>query len=129
MPEDQMPSDGKRVLIGKYNENDVIVLEAGHRYRLDIAGICTDVNFQNGPVKERGVNGWQNEEKLLELRKRLIEKVKEACYEKNDAAMVALKTNVVNRSLDPYLEIAVLSLIIGYHVSGQVDNLESMICS
>jgi hypothetical protein len=105
----------------------------------DVAGIVRNLQkiFKQFPDRATSharsnatkYNGWQNEEKLLELRKRLIEKVKEACYEKNDAAMVALKTDVVNRSLDPYLEIAVLSLIIGYHVSGQLDKIEAAICS
>lgn len=105
----------------------------------DVAGIVRDLQkiFKQFPERATSharsnatkYNGWKDEAKLLELRKRLVEKVKEACYEKNDAAMTALKTGVVNRSLDPYLEIAVLSLIIGYHVSGQVDKLETMLCS
>lgn len=75
---------------GEFRENDVIILQPGHAYALDVPGLMARIQFQDGPVKEAGINGWQNEELISVLINRL-KFLNTVMYSKhNDEAIDAL---------------------------------------
>lgn len=71
--------------------------------------------------------GWKKEEAVLDFRKRLVEKVREACLERKDGPFEAITTEVVERKKSPYTEIALLAMLCDYHCDEQLKRIESIL--
>lgn len=63
----------------------------GHKYQIGHGATMTYINFQNGPVKEVGVNGVTNESLLAILINRITYLNSRFSCEENEFAMIHLK--------------------------------------
>lgn len=73
--------------------------------------------------------GWREQDNLVDIRKTLTKTVQDACYGRKDAVSESLATNQIDRRLDPYVKIALLSMVCDYHVDDQLKKIEGILGS
>lgn len=72
---------------------------------------------------------WRKPEKLLEMRKELLRLVKEATLERKDEVTESLKQGKIDRRAKPYLRMALLCVLISWHLDQQMREIEGFFSS
>lgn len=77
----------------------------------------------------RNFRNFTNKDNLLGYRKTLLEKVKQACLERDDDVTALLKSpnNRPDTKQEPYVQIALLAAVIDYHCDEELKRINNIL--